>query len=79
MNHAPPQTKKMSWTETMTNTAIGYTINQTAQIIVFPLVGVHVPLSINFTIGVIFTFISVARGYVLRRVFEWWRVTKSFA
>ncbi len=71
--HAPPQTRKMSLTETITNTAIGYVINQSAQIILFPLVGIHVPYSVNFALGVMFTVISVARGFVLRRAFEWWR------
>lgn len=63
----------MSLTETLSNTAIGYAINQTAQILLFPVVGIHVPYSINFALGVMFTIISVARGFVLRRLFEWWR------
>lgn len=71
---APPQTKRMSFAETCVNTAIGYAVNQTAQIVVFPLVGIHVPYAINFELGVFFTFISVARGFCLRRCFERWRV-----
>lgn len=71
---APPQTHKMSLAETLTNTAIGYGINQTAQIIIFPIVGIHVPYSVNFALGIFFTVISIARGFALRRLFEWWRV-----
>lgn len=72
--HAPPQSKKMSWMETCTNTAIGYAINQTAQILLFPLVGIHVSYGVNFALGGMFTVISIARGFALRRLFEWWRV-----
>lgn len=64
----------MSLTETLTNTAIGYGINQTAQIVLFPLVGIHVSYATNFLLGVLFTVISVVRGFVLRRAFERWRV-----
>ena len=72
--HAPPQTRKMSMTETLTNTAIGYTINQTAQILIFPVVGIHVAYSVNFALGIFFTAISITRGYCLRRFYEWWRI-----
>ena len=70
---APPQSHKMSLAETLTNTAIGYAVNQTAQIILFPLVGIHVPYAVNFALGAMFTVISVVRGFALRRAFEWWR------
>ena len=71
--YAPPQTRKMSALETAFNIFIGYSINQTAQILLFPLVGIHVPYSTNFALGGAFTIISVVRSYGLRRVFEWWR------
>lgn len=74
MTHAPAQTHKMSLAETLTNTAIGYAINQTAQILIFPVVGIHVPYSVNFALGMFFTTISICRGFLLRRLFEWWRV-----
>lgn len=65
------QTRKHSLAETMTNTAVGFVINQTAQIVLFPLFGIHVALATNFAIGATFTGISVARGYCLRRFFQW--------
>lgn len=71
---APPQTRKMSLAETLFNTAVGYAINQTAQILIFPMVGIHVPYAVNFALGVFFTAISIARGFCLRRFFEWWRI-----
>lgn len=64
------QSKLMSWVETCLNTGIGFAIAITAQILIFPLFGFNPPLSTNFIIAVIFTVISIVRGYVLRRLFE---------
>lgn len=71
---APPQSRKMSFAETVTSTVLGYIINQSAQLVVFPVVGINIPLSANIELGIFFTVISVARGFVLRRCFERWRV-----
>jgi hypothetical protein len=40
-------------------------------LIVFPLFGIHIPMSSNIAIGIIFTFVSLVRSYVLRRLFNW--------
>lgn len=65
------QTHKMSLLETVTNTAVGFVINQTAQILIFPLFGIFIAYSVNFEIAVVFTVISVIRGFALRRAFQW--------
>lgn len=64
------QSKLMSWVETCLNTGIGFAIAMAAQIMVFPMFGYSPPLSTNFKIALIFTVISIVRGFVLRRVFE---------
>jgi hypothetical protein len=64
------QSKLESLVETCINTAIGFVIAIISQIIVFPMFGIHVPLSSNFGIGAWFTIIGVARGYVIRRWFN---------
>jgi len=64
------QSKKHSFIESVINTAIGFGINVTAQHLIFPLYGMHISWSDNFTIALIFTVISIMRGYVLRRVFN---------
>lgn len=64
------QSKLMSWVETCLNTGIGFAIAITAQILVFPLFGFNPPLATNFYIALIFTVVSIVRGFVLRRVFE---------
>jgi hypothetical protein len=68
------QIRKGSLTETLLNTAIGYTIAVTTQVIVFPRFGIHAPLTTNMAIGVVFTVVSIARGYAVRRLFEALRV-----
>lgn len=64
------QSKLMSWVETCLNTAIGFGIAMATQVLVFPLFGYSPPLSTNFKIAIIFTVVSIVRGFVLRRVFE---------
>jgi hypothetical protein len=64
------QTRLGSLIEATAGTIIGFVIALISQIVVFPLVGIHVPISTNLEIGFYFTLISVARGYVLRRWFN---------
>jgi hypothetical protein len=69
------QSRKASLAETLLSTAIGYVIAVTTQAIVFPWFGLHVPLHENMLIGVIFTVVSIARGFCMRRLFEHLRCT----
>lgn len=64
------QKKKHSLLESVVSTVIGFGINVTAQHLVFPLFGIYISWHENLTIAVIFTFISILRGYVIRRVFN---------
>lgn len=64
------QSRAMSAVESVANVAIGYGVAVTSQIAIFPLFGVHLPLSDNLLIGAWFTVISLARSYVVRRVFN---------
>lgn len=65
------QTRKGSVVETMTNTVVGFVLNQIAQVVLFPVVGIHVSFTTNLALGLMFTGISIARGYALRRFFQW--------
>ena len=64
------QSRRMSLAESVINIAIGLFINLVAQIYVFALFGIYVPLSTNLSIAAIFTVISIVRSYTLRRLFE---------
>lgn len=67
------QSRKASFAEALTNTAIGYGVALLTQLIAFPLVGVSASMGQNLTIGLVFTGVSIVRSYVLRRVFEAFR------
>lgn len=65
------QTRKMSFVESLINVMIGYGVAVSAQIVIFPVFGIHIPLHDNLLIGVFFTAISIGRSYAIRRVFNW--------
>ena len=69
---AGAQSRIHSLIEALVNVAVGYCIAVVAQIIVFPLFGVHISLRQNIEIGIIMTVVSIARSYTLRRVFNHW-------
>ena len=64
------QTQLGSWLEALTNIAVGFTINWTANMLVLPAFGFHVTGMEAFHIGLVFTVISLIRSYVLRRIFN---------
>lgn len=64
------QTRIQSFIESCINVAIGYGVALASQMLVFPIFGINIPLSSNLAIGAIFTVISIARSYAVRRIFN---------
>lgn len=64
------QSKRGSLAEAIANTAIGYLVAVAANVAVLPLFGLRPSVSQSFGIGLVFTVISLARSYVLRRLFN---------
>jgi hypothetical protein len=64
------QSKKGSFIEACINVFIGFWINYIANLLIFPLFGMSISLSDNLLLGAIYTFISVARTYAIRRWFN---------
>ena len=64
------QKKFHSLVEAIFNTIFGFGISMIANIVVLPLFGFHPTIKDAFNIGLIFTVISIARSYVLRRIFN---------
>ena len=64
------QTKKQSLLESFTNVLIGVVVALMAQIAIFPLFDIHVPLSDNIAIATLFTVVSLVRSYLVRRYFN---------
>ena len=64
------QSRMQSAVETVASTAIGFVIAYVASYMVLPLFGHHVTHGENFWITVIFTVISLIRGWCVRRLFN---------
>lgn len=66
----PPQSRWMSLVEAIVNVVVGYLLALATQFAVFPWFGLAVSVAENLLIGAVFTAVSLARSYVLRRLFE---------
>lgn len=64
------QTRIMSLIEAAANVVVGYVLAIATQIVVFPWFGIETGLAEHLTIGLAFVGVSLARGYLLRRLFE---------
>lgn len=64
------QSRTMSLIEAAANVAVGYAVAVLLQRAAFPLFGIEVSLGGNLALGALFTLASLARSYVLRRLFE---------
>jgi hypothetical protein len=60
----------MSLVEAITNVVVGYALAIITQIVVFPWFGITAQLEDHLAIGIAFVMVSMARGYILRRLFE---------
>ena len=68
------QSHLMSLVESVANVIVGYGVAVVTQIVIFPDFGLHTTLAQNLKMGAVFTVVSIARSYLLRRVFERIRV-----
>ena len=68
------QSRLMSLVESVANVAVGYGVAVATQILIFPVFGLHTTLAQNLKMGAIFTVVSIARSFALRRVFEALRI-----
>ena len=64
------QSRLMSLVEAVANVVFGYGVAVVTQILIFPVFGLHTTLAQNLKMGAIFTVVSIARSFALRRVFE---------
>lgn len=64
------QTKLGSLYEVLINIAIGFVLSFVLGHFLYPLYGMPVTLGTNLQITIWFTFLSIARGYVIRRFFN---------
>lgn len=64
------QTRLESLIEVLANIAIGFMVTMLASPIIYPLFGVTFTVAQNFGLTLIFTVLSVVRGYIVRRWFN---------
>lgn len=64
------QSKKESFIETLTSVFIGWLIGVILNILVLPLFDYNITVIDSLWVSLIFTVVSVIRGYVIRRFFN---------
>lgn len=64
------QTRLGSLIEAVFNVVIGFGINFAANLLIFPLFGWQISAEQNLVLGSIYTAISIARSYAIRRWFN---------
>ena len=64
------QSKKQSFIESLTSTTIGWLIGVILNLTILPLFDYNITVVDSLLVSLIFTVISVARGYLIRRFFN---------
>ena len=64
------QSKIQSFYESLLNIFIGWVVSVISSAIIFPMLGVDLPLEANLKASVFFTAISIVRTYFVRRLFN---------
>jgi hypothetical protein len=64
------QSRLLSWVESISNESEGFVMAGVTQILIFPVFGLHTTLAQNLKMGAVFTVVSIARSFALRRLFE---------
>lgn len=72
--HGRPQVQSrwQSLIETMVQTTFGFITNFAAGFVIYPMVGMPMPAVSNLLVTLLFTLLSLKRGYCLRRFFVWY-------
>ena len=70
------QSRLHSAIETALSTLVGYLVAVGLQCLVFPFFGIHIAFAAQNQIGLIFTAVSLVRGYLMRRAFNAWHHRK---
>ena len=71
---ADSQSRLMSLLESVVNVCVGFVLAVLTQLIALPWFGVRMSIGENLALGAVFTAVSVARSFALRRLFEALRI-----
>ncbi len=64
------QTRLMSLVESFANVVVSFGLAFLAQLLVFPAIGLQATVMQSVKLSLVFTLVSIGRGYLLRRLFE---------
>jgi hypothetical protein len=64
------QSRQMSLVESVTNVAVGFAVALGTQLVVFPWFDLEASVGEHIALGSVFTCASIARSYLLRRLFN---------
>jgi hypothetical protein len=70
------QSRLGSILETIANQAVGFVLSVLTYTIIFPVLGIASSLSMNISLTLIFTALSMLRSYSLRRLFNWFQAQR---
>lgn len=70
------QSKLESALEITVSIAIGFAVSFTANFVILPAFDFNVTASQNFWITVFFTFVSIVRSWLVRRMFNYWHAKR---
>ena len=70
VNEHVGQSKIESLIESIINTSLGFLVAIITQILIYPLFGIDVTMGDQALLALIFTAVSLVRGYVVRRYFN---------
>lgn len=71
------QSRLYSFVEVAVDAIIGYTVSILAQLVVYPMFGIHVSMSSSLLIGLIFSAIGMTTAYLTRRIFNYYNSTRK--
>jgi branched-subunit amino acid transport protein len=67
---ATGQSRSASAFETLTSTVLGFLLSIWVQRLLFPALGHDLALTENMVVALVFTAVSLLRGYAIRRTFN---------
>lgn len=70
MSARAAQSRTGSAAEAATNVVVGYLLALVTQALLYPLFGIATTIAQDGMIAAVFTLVSLARSYLLRRLFE---------
>lgn len=73
------QSRAASLFESLVNVGFGFGLSMLLQATVLPALGVPMPLAVNLAFAVLMTAVSIARSYLLRRLFEALRLSRPLS